>query len=685
MVLTTRKSASSRQWQQQQRQIIHHPSHFQIGAPLFQSGHRAGGGGQTNGGGGTTIGAVVVTDACTETGGGRGSLATGAAVFGGPRGARGLSRDGRAHAARREYDRVGGTGLPGPGRRHGVALCDRGPGRVFVDVHAQPPPTQAAETASVAAAQAPTFRGTGAAAVVVGDLGLTAELLARVRRGHSHYQRRGRATTPRLLPLAARDRFIAPGLSGLPGAPLLWQSLRQGRRARAHDPHRASVGVVATGRRQRRPTEPPPSQSSALDKNKSGTASASSALDSSAHHRQLAMVAREHWKTCLARAAALSKLSDLYVVDENDPATLLGTGQYAHVRAARRRICHRRMGGTTEGTAKSGDDDKDGDKDDDDDDDSGQYDCALKIFDKNKFWRMVVKGRERADTIVRETAVQATLAAQGGRVPSFLKIRGFFETADSIVLELELLEGTDLFQYITSQSVLKEAEAAVILRDILRSLDAMNRIGLAHRDVKPANILMCGEFGKKESLKDVFDDSGAATAAANKAVALSKGPRVKIGDFGMAAFVGVDGHIRGRCGTPGYVAPEIFSAGIYGGYGNKVDVFSAGVTLYVMLCGYEPFYGETDAELVEANKAAEIDFPVDDWGTVSPEAKDLVQQMMKADPTERLDARQALDHPWFSAQLEDGKPSDDDASWLDSRMSIPNEELVWMEGACIVS
>ena len=66
-------------------------------------------------------------------------------------------------------------------------------------------------------------------------------------------------------------------------------------------------------------------------------------------------------------------------------------------------------------------------------------------------------------------------------------------------------------------------------------------------------------------------------------------------------------------GTPGYVAPEILTAGYKVGYGNKVDVFSAGVTLYVMLCGYEPFYGENEKELIEVNKQAAIEFPDSDW------------------------------------------------------------------------
>jgi Protein kinase domain len=314
---------------------------------------------------------------------------------------------------------------------------------------------------------------------------------------------------------------------------------------------------------------------------------------------------RDEWRTCLNRASELAKVSDLYDFDES--SELLGKGQYAEVRAARRKTP----------SAPT---------------DSTEYDCALKIFDKNQFWRMVLKGRERADTIVREVSVQATLLAKSERSSSFLNLRGFFETASMVVLELELLQGTDLFQYIVSQGTIKESEAALIMRDVLSCLYTMSRNGLAHRDIKPANILMCN---------DALTINGPPCAS----------PRVKIGDFGMAAFVGVDGQFRGRCGTPGYVSPEILTAGVYGGYGNKVDVFSAGVTLYVMLCGYEPFYGENDDELKEANKAAVFDFPNEEWNNVSTEAMDLVRQMMQIDPVKRLDAGQALQHPWFAKHL----------------------------------
>lgn len=287
------------------------------------------------------------------------------------------------------------------------------------------------------------------------------------------------------------------------------------------------------------------------------------------------------------RAARLT-VKDLYDYDES---TVMGRGRYAAVYPAKRRVVGAQLNGQKSSNsfeakehshdtplcAKTSLD---------------NYDCAIKVVDKKEFWRRVIKNRERADTLVRETSVQYTMTIKCTKIPNFVRIRGFFETTDDVVMELELLEGTDLFNYVSSKGVLSENEAACITRDILTVLEGMNRVGLAHRDIKLANCLMrnCSSGGKEE---------------------LPCG--VKVADFGMSTFVGVDGLVRGRCGTPGYCAPEVFSAGVHGGYSNKVDVFSAGVTLYVMLSGYEPFYGESDAELIAANKEAKLEFPSSDW------------------------------------------------------------------------
>lgn len=107
----------------------------------------------------------------------------------------------------------------------------------------------------------------------------------------------------------------------------------------------------------------------------------------------------------------------------------------------------------------------------------------------------------------------------------------------------------------------------------------------------------------------------------------------------------------------GYVAPEIFKTGPYGSYGNRVDVFSLGATAYVCLCGYEPFYGETDAELKEANKLARIDFPADEWSSISDDAKEFVQSLMEPDPSIRPTIAEALVHPWL-VQFGGGRTED---------------------------
>ena len=332
-------------------------------------------------------------------------------------------------------------------------------------------------------------------------------------------------------------------------------------------------------------------------------------------------------------------MHDLYDVDESDGAPEFGHGRYAVVRPAKRRQQRQRTMSISDtryppvtcssqenfrnvssydslGGCNKSNNDLDGGV-------SLEYDCALKIIDKKEFWSRVKKGRERADTLVREASIQTTLAVQGTDAPGFLRLRNIFETGEKLVLELELLKGTDLFQHVSSRGVLDEVEAAHIMRDLLDCLSVLDQVGVAHRDIKPANLLMC----HNES---------------------NHGPRIKLADYGMASFVGVDNLVRGRCGTPGFVAPEILLTAVNGGYGNKVDMFSAGVTLYVMLAGYEPFYGESDAELIDANRKAKVDFPHAEWHNVSLEGRDLIERMLVVDPAKRIGPREALRHPWIT-------------------------------------
>lgn len=336
----------------------------------------------------------------------------------------------------------------------------------------------------------------------------------------------------------------------------------------------------------------------------------------------------ERWIHRLQEAANL-RIEHLYEYDPSEGGTELGKGRYATIRPARRR---QSSGNRPLSWAENGNGNTNGIMKKTPSFSSfgnvtphslmeDEYECALKIVDKASFWERVKKGKERADAIVREISVQATLMTLEGSAQNSLRLLSFFETFDHVVLELELLDGNDLFQHISKRGTMTETEAANMMYDLLTCIASMNQAGIAHRDLKPANILMgkAGNDGK-----------------------------VKLGDFGMATFVGNDHLVHGRCGTPGYVAPEILLAGKNEGYRNNVDVFSAGVTLYVLLSGYEPFYGETEKELVKDNKECKVDYPESDWKTVSIEGQDLVEKMLQRDPTRRITAIAALSHPWIT-------------------------------------
>jgi len=210
---------------------------------------------------------------------------------------------------------------------------------------------------------------------------------------------------------------------------------------------------------------------------------------------------------------------------------------------------------------------------------------------------------ERFDTVVREIVVQAALSENlhcRGGPPVFIRVYGVFETINTLVIEMELSDGRDLFQGLSSNAfgyggTVPEMQASKFVYSALLAISYMQSLSIAHRDIKLANLLTCSIPGV--------------------------GMILKLGDFGMSNFAGEDGFLRGRCGTPGYVAPEILEAGPTMGYPNHVDVFSLGVVAYILLCGYEPFYGVSDRELVAANKAARFTFPEQDWEEITEEAK----------------------------------------------------------------
>ena len=159
-------------------------------------------------------------------------------------------------------------------------------------------------------------------------------------------------------------------------------------------------------------------------------------------------------------------------------------------------------------------------------------------------------------------------------------------------------------------------------RTMLDSIKYLHKQGIAHRDLKPENILL-------------KDKSNAAA--------------IKITDFGLSKiFCGDDAAqevvMKTACGTPGYVAPEVLGREAYS---HQVDLWSIGVIVYILLCGFPPFYGDNDAQMFKRIKAGQYKFLSPYWDPISADAKDFVKNLLVVDPRKRMTAAEALNHRWL--------------------------------------
>ena len=118
---------------------------------------------------------------------------------------------------------------------------------------------------------------------------------------------------------------------------------------------------------------------------------------------------------------------------------------------------------------------------------------------------------------------------------------------------------------------------------------------------------------------------------------------IKLIDFGTAKLFERNQKLSKFIGTSYYIAPEVLAEC----YDEKCDIWSCGVILYILLCGYPPFNGDTDTDIMKAVKKGKYEFPVEDWSNISKEAIDLITNMLKYNSKERLTAGQCLSHSWF--------------------------------------
>ncbi|XP_074918814.1 calcium/calmodulin-dependent protein kinase type II subunit beta isoform X4 [Chelonoidis abingdonii] len=209
------------------------------------------------------------------------------------------------------------------------------------------------------------------------------------------------------------------------------------------------------------------------------------------------------------------------------------------------------------------------------------------------------------------------------RICRLLKHSNIVRLHDSISEEgfhyliFDLVTGGELFEDIVAREYYSEADASHCIQQILEAVLHCHQMGVVHRDLKPENLLLASKC---------------------------KGAAVKLADFGLAIEVQGDQQAWfGLAGTPGYLSPEVLRKEAYG---KPVDIWACGVILYILLVGYPPFWDEDQHKLYQQIKAGAYDFPSPEWDTVTPEAKNLINQMLTINPAKRITAHEALKHPW---------------------------------------
>ncbi|ROI81957.1 Calcium/calmodulin-dependent protein kinase type II subunit gamma [Anabarilius grahami] len=201
--------------------------------------------------------------------------------------------------------------------------------------------------------------------------------------------------------------------------------------------------------------------------------------------------------------------------------------------------------------------------------------------------------------------------------PNIVRLHDSISEEGFHYLVFDLVTGGELFEDIVAREYYSEADASQCINQILESVNHIHQHDIVHRDLKPENLLLASKM---------------------------KGAAVKLADFGLAIEVQGDQQAWfGFAGTPGYLSPEVLRKDPYG---KPVDIWACGVILYILLVGYPPFWDEDQHKLYQQIKAGAYDFPSPEWDTVTPEAKNLINQMLTINPAKRITAEQALKHPW---------------------------------------
>jgi len=232
---------------------------------------------------------------------------------------------------------------------------------------------------------------------------------------------------------------------------------------------------------------------------------------------------------------------------------------------------------------------------------------AVKIIDKEKI------GKEKKEMLDREVDILKRI-----QHPNIISVVEIFESDKYLYLIMELATGGELFDEIVKVGHYSEKDASKFVRQVTEAVAYLHTKGIVHRDLKPENLLLSSKKGDTH---------------------------LKLADFGLSKVMEAAAVLETQCGTPGYVAPEVLMGN---GYDEKVDIWSIGVIMYILLCGFPPFYADNNAKLFEKIMKGDFQFLTPYWDPISDAAKQLIKKMIVVDPAVRYTANQVLGDPWVS-------------------------------------
>lgn len=248
----------------------------------------------------------------------------------------------------------------------------------------------------------------------------------------------------------------------------------------------------------------------------------------------------------------------------------------------------------------------------------GSYGSVFKVRRKDTGDEFAVKkiGKmQNASRIASEIAIMKAVDH-----PNIIKLRETYQNHDDVYLVMELAIGGELFDRIVDSGRFPEKTAAHCMKQVVGAIGHCHGLNISARGVKPEDIVCM--------TKDPTDQV-----------------LLKLIDTGLWKRFQPGVPMTTKAGTPYYVAPQILA----GKYDESCDLWSCGVLLYLLLCGYPPFYAETDAGILAKVRLGNFSFNSADWKDISDNAKQLIRMLLKMNPRDRYTCNQTLDSAWLKS------------------------------------